>query len=48
MKRNYALFEKQSLGILNPLMHDVPKWSNTLLKILQQMLTILGHYALKD
>ena len=26
------------LQALNPLMHNVPKWSDTLLKILQQML----------
>ena len=28
----------QSLLCLNPLMHNVPKWSDTLLKILKQML----------
>ena len=39
---------------LNPLMHNVPKWSDTLLKswnncykIFKVCLTILGHYALK-
>ena len=37
---------------LNPLMHNVPKWSHTLkscskcCKILKLCLTILGHYAL--
>ena len=32
---------------LNPLTHDVQKWSNNTLKALNVCLTILGHYALK-
>ena len=39
---------------INPLMHDVPEWSNShqksssiWYKIFKACLTILGHYALK-
>ena len=42
------------LQFLNPLMHNVPKWSDTLwksysifYKIFKICVTILGHYVLK-
>ena len=32
---------------VNPLMHNVPKWSSICCKMFEVCLTILGHYALK-
>ena len=60
------LLEKEAMNVkdflnipdlngFNPLMHNVPKWSDTLLKscsiyckIFKVCLTILGQYALKS
>ena len=49
-----AFYRYNTQYIFNPLMHNVPKWSDTLYKscsifckIFKVCLTILGHYALK-
>ena len=50
---NGSKYLSQLQSSINPLMHNVPKWSDTLekscgkcCKIFKVCLTILGHYAL--